>query len=199
MKIMHPVAVVLIVLLFLGGVVRTANTEESQPAKGNDLVIYYSYTGNTELVGKTLAEVLKADTLKIEDVKVPTRDEAYGAGKEAALQGKAWPIKPFKTDLTDYKRVFVGCPVWFSMPTPQFNAFVEQVDFAGKQVVIFVTLGGGNPDKALKNMTEKIEAKRGKVVSSFSIKTRNMSKDDLAAKAREIAQQYLMQPKAATE
>ena len=188
-----------ILLAFVLSAAFLARAEDQQPAKAKDLVVYYSYTGNTELVGKTLAEALKANTLKIEDVKVPTRDEAYGAGKEAAQQGKAWPIKPFNTDFSAYERIFVGCPVWFNMPTPQFNAFVDQVNFAGKQVVVFVTLGGGNPDKALKTMTEKIEAKGGKVVSSFSVKTRNVSKEELATKAREIAKQYQEQPKTAVE
>jgi hypothetical protein len=51
----------------------------------------------------------------------PTKEQAYGAGKEASQQGKAWPIKPFKTDLSGYDRIFVGSPVWFSMPAPEMT------------------------------------------------------------------------------
>lgn len=167
-----------------------AKAEEQQAAQTTNLVVYYSYTGNTELVGKTLAGALKADVIGIEDVTRPTREQAYGAGKEASLQGKAWPIKPFKTDFSGYSRIFVGCPVWFGMPPPEFNAFVEQVSFTGKQVVVFVTLGGGSEKKALQTMTEKVTAKGGKVVSSFFVRTKNVTKDDIAAKAMEIAKQY---------
>jgi flavorubredoxin len=126
----------------------------------------------------------------IEDVTKPTNEQAFGAGKEASQQGKSWPIKPFKKDLSGYNRIFVGSPVWFGMPTPEFNAFVEQFSFTGKQVVVFVTLGGGSQEKAIKTMTEKVAAKGGKVVSSFFVKTKNVTKDDIAAKAREIAKQY---------
>lgn len=66
-----------------------AKAEEQQAAQTTNLVVYYSYTGNTELVGKTLAGALKADVIVIEDVTRPTREQAYGAGKEASLQGKA--------------------------------------------------------------------------------------------------------------
>ena len=84
----------------------------------------------------------------------------------------------------------MGCPVWFSMPTPEFNAFVDQVSFTGKQVVVFVTFGGGGQDKALKAMTEKVAAKGGKVVSSFSVKTGKAADDDIVTGTRDIAKQY---------
>ena len=165
-----------------------AKAEEKAQIK--NLIVFYSYTGNTELVGKTLAEILKADVIKIEDITRPSKDEAYGAGREASIQGKSWPVKPFNKDISGYDRIFVGCPVWFGMPTPELNAFIEQVDFTGKQVVVFVTLGGGGPDKAIKAMTEKITAKGGKVVSSFFVKTKAVSKDDIVNKAKEISKQY---------
>ena len=187
-KLLCALALPASVVCVLG--VIAAKAEERQAAQMKNLVAYYSYTGNTELVAKTLAEILRADVIKIEDVTRPTRDEAYAAGKEAAQQGKSWPIKPFNTDLSGYSRIFVGCPVWFGMPTPEFNAFVEQVSFTGKQVVVFVTLGGGGQDKAIKAMTEKVAAKGGKVVSSFFVKTAKVTKDDIAAKTREIAKQY---------
>ena len=167
-----------------------AKAEEAQAARLKNLVVYYSYTGKTELVAKTLAEILKAELLKIEDVSRPTKEQAYGAGKAASMEGKSWPIKPFKTDLSGCDRIFVGSPVWFSMPAPEFNAFVEQVSFTGKQVVVFVTFGGGGQDKAIKAMTEKVAAKGGKVVSSFSVKTGKATEDDIVAKTKETAKQY---------
>lgn len=176
------------VVCVLGAI--AAKAEEQQASQPTNLVVYYSYTGNTELVGKTLAGILKADVIGIEDVTRPTREQAYGAGRDASLQGKPWPIKPFNADFSRYGRIFVGCPVWFGMPPPEFNAFVEQVSFTGKQVVVFVTLGGGSPEKATQTMTEKVTAKGGKVVSSFFVRTKNVTKDDIAAKATEIAKRY---------
>lgn len=173
-----------------------AKAEEKQAEQMRNLVVYYSYTGNTELVAKTLAEIIKADVIKIEDVTRPAKDEAYTTGKEAATQGKSWPVKPFKTDLSGYDRIFAGCPVWFGMPTPEFNAFVEQADFTGKQVVVFVTLGGGGQDKAIKAMTEKITAKGGKVVSSFFVTTGKATKDEIVNKTKEISKQFYPAPTA---
>ena len=168
----------------------TAKAEERQAAQMKSLIVYYSWSGNTELVAKTLAEIIKADVIQIEDVTKPSKEEAFKSGKEASIQGKSWPVKPFNKDLSGYDRIFVGCPVWFGMPTPEFNAFIEQVDFKGKQVVVFVTLGGGSQEKAIKTMTEKVTVKGGKVVSSFFVRTKNVTKDDIVNKAKEISKQY---------
>ena len=158
------------------------------------MVVYYSYTGCTELVARTLAEVIQARAVPIEDLEKPSKIKAYVAGSVAAIRGKAWPIKPCSADLSGCGRVFAGSPVWAGMPAPAFNAFVEQTDFSGKAVVVFVTMAGGAQDTALKAMTEKITAKGGKVVDSFYVKTGKTSKDALAGRAREIAQQYSQPP-----
>ena len=163
---------------------------ENKGEKMKSLVVYYSYTGNTEIVAKTLAESIKADTLKLEDVSRPSKLKAYSSGGLAAKQGKAWPIKPFNTDLSGYDRVFIGCPVWFGMPAPQLNSFIEQANIKDKQIVVFVTMGGNGSEGALKAMTAKIAAKSGKIVSSFSVKTGMVKKEDIINKAKEISKQY---------
>jgi flavodoxin len=163
---------------------------EKREAKMKTLVVYYSYSGKTEVVAKELSESIKADILKIEDVSKPSMFKAYTSGAIAARKGKPWPIKPFTTDLTGYDRIFIGCPVWFGMPAPEINAFIDQADLKDKQIVVFVTMGGSMAEGALKALTAKIAAKSGKIVSSFSVKTGMMKNDDLIFKTREIAKQY---------
>ena len=159
-------------------------------AKMKNLVVYYSYTGKTELVAKAVAESIKADILKIEDASSTSMFKAYTSGAMAARKGKPWPIKPFNTDMSSYDRIFIGCPVWFGKPAPQINAFIEQANLRDKQIVVFVTMGGNGSEGALKSMTAKIAAKSGKIVSSFSLKTGMVKKEDLVEKAKEIAKQY---------
>ena len=169
----------------------TAGAEEpAKAAKPRDLVVFYSYTGKTALVGKTLADLLKAEAVRIEDVERPSRERAYGAGREASLKGEYWPIRPVEADVARYDRVFLGCPVWFGLPPPPFNAFLEQVNLTGKQVVVFVTLGGGAYDKAIQALTDKAAARGGRVVASFHVRTQSVSDDALIAKASELARQY---------
>jgi len=164
--------------------------EVKKESKMKDLVVYYSLTGNTELVAKTLADSIKADIIKIEDEQTISKTKAYTSGSIAAKQGKSWTIKPFNADFAGYDRIFVGSPVWFGMPTPEINACIEKSNFSGKQVVIFVTMGGSGADGAIKAMSQKITAKGGKIISSFSIKTGMAKKDVIITKTKEVARQY---------
>lgn len=154
------------------------------------LVVYYSYSGMTELVAKSMAAELKGDILKIEDVTKLSKLKVYVSGAFAARKGSSWPIKPIPVDLGNYTRIFIGAPIWWGRVAPEINAFIDQVNLTGKAVIVFVTMGGSNPEEALKALAARAEAKGGKVVSSFSVKTGGAKKEEVAAKAKEIAQKY---------
>lgn len=154
------------------------------------LVVYYSYSGLTELVANSIAAELEGDTIKIEDLTKPSKLKVYSFGIFAARQGSSWPIKPIPVALEKYTRIFIGAPIWGGRVAPEINAFIDQVNLAGKAVIVFVTMGGSNPEEALKILAARAEAKGGKVVSVFSVKTGGVKKEDVAAAAKEIAQKY---------
>ena len=170
-------------------VVSSARAEEKEGTM-KKLIVYYSYTGKTEIAAKILAAECGADTLKIEDVERPSKFKAYTSGCVAARKGALWPIKAVNINISGYDQIFIGAPVWAWRAAPEINTFIDQTDFTGKSVVLFVTMGGSDPETALKAMTAQIEAKGGKVVSSFSIKTGGVTNDNIVAKAKEIAAQY---------
>lgn len=154
------------------------------------LIVYYSYSGNTELVAKTFASEINADLCRIEDTERPSKFKAYVSGARAARKGHSWPVKPVTADLAAYDRIYVGAPIWWGYCAPEINAFLDQANFAGKPVVVFVTMGGSNPDSALKALAARVQTKGGVVSSSFSVKTGGKSTDAISAQAREIAGRY---------
>lgn len=169
---------------------RKVFAENKKEVSMKNLIVYYSYTGMTEKVAQTIAKELNASVAKIEDVERPSKLKAYISGAFAARKGKSWPIKPITIDLASYDRIFIGAPIWWGRCAPEINSFFDQVNLTGKSVVVFVTMGGSSPDEAIKALTVKAEAKGGKVVSSFSIKTGGMNQDKLVTKANEIALGY---------
>ncbi len=183
-----------LLLLLAGAILCTPLLVNGADKKGvkkmKTLIVYYSYTGNTELVAKTVAAEINADLLKIEDVEKPGKLKAYFSGSFAARRGKAWLIKPVNVLLKDYDRIFIGVPVWAGKAAPEINAYIEQAELKGKSVVVFVTMGGSKSDEAIQSLTAKVEAKGGKVASSFSVKTGGTKNEEIAAKAVEIAKQY---------
>jgi flavodoxin len=136
------------------------------------LVIFYSLTGKTKLVSQTIAEALNAELMEIEEVKPRRRGfVTYLTGGFAALTNKGSQIRPVNVNWNQYDMVFIGSPVWASRPPPAINSLVYANNLKSKNIVPFFTMGGDNSDKALENITAKIERNQGKVISSFAIKS----------------------------
>ena len=151
------------------------------------LVVYYSYSGRTETVARTIAEALDADIRRIEEVK-PRNGFAqlYLDGGMAAGRDKCSEIKPCDIDIDEYDRIFIGTPNWASKPAPAVNAFITGTDLAGKEVIVFCTTGGNmGVNNLLANFTGKVEDKCGRVVGSFAIRSSQLNDRELAEKARE--------------
>jgi flavodoxin len=187
---MKRIVLTWLICLFAGA--PAAQTPEPPGAKAmKTLVVYYSLTGKTELVAQALARELGADLRRVEDVDKPAVNWWFmvTAGL-AALRGAESPIKPIDTGLQGYDRVFVGSPVWGGSPSTAINTFIARADFSGKAVIPFMTMGSDDAAGALKKMGERIEKKGGKIVGSFAFSSGKATNEELAAKAREMAQRY---------
>jgi flavodoxin len=155
------------------------------------LVVYYSLTGKTKLVAQAIAEALNATLVEIDERRPIPMPLVYLSGGFAAFTNRAREIKPIEVDLKQYDRIFVGSPIWASRPTPAVNSFIYQTNFEGRSVIPFFSVGGDNSEKALANITAKIEERQGKVVGSFAITSYGVSDEEIIARAKEAAKRYL--------
>ncbi|MFC1501291.1 flavodoxin family protein [Elusimicrobiota bacterium] len=178
--------VIFLLLLILAPLISAEKSEE----KMKTLIVYYSYTGNTAACADTLAKELNADIERLEDVKRPGFLKAIVLGSYAAHKGESWPIQSTKKDISSYDRIFIGAPIWWFRTAPELNTFIDQNDFSGKEVVVFVTMASSDPQKAFDAITDRVTSKGGKVTSTFSIATSGLSKEDVVIKAKEIAEKY---------
>lgn len=184
-----------LLVALLGLLITAASPAQTPTPQGpqtmKTLVVYYSLTGNTDIVAQTLARELGADVRRVEDVEKPEVNWWFMVtGGFAAVRGAETPIKLIDTSLQGYDRVFVGSPVWGGSPATPINTFIAQTDFAGKQVILFMTMGGNDADGALKKLGERIERKGGKVADSFAISSGKATKEELAARTREMAGRF---------
>jgi len=154
------------------------------------LVVYYSLTGKTRLVAEVIAETLNATLVEIEERTPIPRPFVYLSGSFAALTNRRREINPIDVDLKQYGRIFIGSPIWASRPVPAINSFIYQTNFEGRSVIPFFTMGGDSAEKALANITAKIERSQGKVAGSFAITSNKVSDEEIIAKAREAAKRY---------
>jgi len=107
------------------------------------LVVYYSYTGDTAKLAAGLAEKRGCDLLEVKDASAcPGKLRAYTSGLLAARAGKSWEIQPLALDLAEYDRVTIMVPVWAGGPVPQINSLLELLP-GGKTVEMILVSGSG--------------------------------------------------------
>lgn len=122
------------------------------------LVAYFSASGVTEKMAKTLAEVTGADLFEIQPAVPYTTADLDWMNKKSrssvemndptfrpAIAGKL-------EGMDQYDLVFVGFPIWWYVAPTIINTFLESYDFSGKTIVPFATSGGsgmGNTNEKL--------------------------------------------------
>lgn len=119
------------------------------------LIVYYSHTGNTEIIAKELAQNLNCDLEKITE-KNP-RSGVIGmilAGKDAALQ-KSSATNEIQHQIADYDLVIIGTPVWAWNISNPIRGFLEKHKQNIKKTAFFATMGGSGDKRAFSQM-EKI-------------------------------------------
>jgi len=155
------------------------------------LVVYYSLTDKTKLVSQVIAEALNATLMEIQETK-PTKlgPLVYLIGGFAATINRGSKINPIDVDLKQHETIFIGSPIWNSRPAPAINSFIYQTNFEGRSIIPFFTMYGDNSEKALANITAKIEKNQGKVAGSFAIKSYQVSDEEIIARAKEAIKNY---------
>ncbi|MFC1969792.1 flavodoxin family protein [Chloroflexota bacterium] len=155
------------------------------------LVVYYSLTGKTKLVSEVIAEALDATLLEIKETKPrKTGPLTYLTGGYEAMRNRGSEINPIDVDIKQHETIFIGSPNWASRPAPAINSFIYKTNFEGRSIIPFFTMGGKNSEKALANITAKIERSQGKVGGSFTITSYGLRDEEIIARAKEAIKEY---------
>ena len=139
------------------------------------LVAYFSASGVTEKMAKTLAEVTGADLFEIQPAVPYTTADLDWMNKKSRSSVEmndktARPvIKNRVEDMTSYDVIFIGFPIWWYEAQRIIHTFLESYDFSEKTVVPFATSGGsgmGETDHILKQTCPMARWLPGKRFSS---------------------------------
>lgn len=109
-----------------------------------NIVIYYSYGGNTRRIAQMIQQELGADAIEIETVKPYTGsyNDVVDQGQREVNSGFMPKIKPLNVDLSKYDNVILGTPVWWYTFAPAMKTFLTQTDLSGRNIYPFATNGG---------------------------------------------------------
>lgn len=152
---------------------------------GKNLVAYFSASGVTANVAKTLAEAANADVYEIKPAVPYTRDDLNWQNKQSrsSLEMSDKSSRPALADtsanIEAYDTIFVGFPIWWYIAPTIINTFLESYDFSGKTIILFATSGGSGFGKAVDSLKGSVAGdtviKEGKILNG------RPSKEELSA------------------
>ena len=117
----------------------------SQPESGSKaLIVYFSWSGNTESVANEIQARTGADIFKIVPAEPYTDD--YNTLLDIAQNEKADGARPAIAETVEnfdqYDWVYLGFPNWWGDMPMILYTFLDTYDFSGKTIAPFVTSGG---------------------------------------------------------
>lgn len=112
------------------------------------LVAYFSASGETERLARTIAQVTGGDLHEIEPAVRYTaadldwNDKHSRSSVEMNDPASRPVIAGRVANMNAYDVVFVGFPIWWYVAPTIISTFLEAYDFSSKTVVPFATSGG---------------------------------------------------------
>jgi flavodoxin len=130
------------------------------------LVAYFSCSGETAKLAKTLAGVVKGELFRIEPAVPYTEADLdwHNSRSRSTVEMQDKKSRPALKDggkvkgLEQYDTVFVGFPIWWGVAPAVINTFLEANNFSGKTLIPFATSGGsgaGTVDNQLPALCSK--------------------------------------------
>lgn len=124
-----------------------------------NLVAYFSASGQTAKLAKTLAKVVDGTIYEILPKQPYTSADLNWQDKQSRssieMNDKSYrpEVANKVDDINQYDVIYVGFPIWWYVAPTIINTFLEQYDLTGKTVIPFATSGGsgmGNTSHELK-------------------------------------------------
>ncbi len=139
------------------------------------MIACYSYSGHTLKVAKKLQKEINADLTKIESEK----DRWYLLKALDSIRNKKVPIKPCKTDLMQYDRLILCCPVWAGKTPAAINQYLSELkNIKGKEFGVFVTSSGNRSQKATIHMREYLDSQGMKFMGQMRLLAKDVENDN---------------------
>ena len=135
----------------IGGIVMGAATADT-------LVAYFSATGTTARLARTIASALSADLFEIEPAVPYTstdlnwRDRSTRATVECNDPASR-PAIAKTTDISRYDTVVIAFPIWWYDAPKIIYTFVESYDLSGKRIVPVCTSGGSGLGRTVEHLS----------------------------------------------
>ena len=148
------------------------------------LVVYFSASGTTAAVAKTLAEAADADLYEIKPQVPYTRTDLDWTNKKSrsSVEMNDKSSRPALADknapVEDCDTVFLGFPIWWYTAPTIVNTFLESYNFTGKTIILFATSGGSGLGRSASDLKTSAP---GAVIRDGKLLNGRQTRESLAA------------------
>ena len=124
--------------------------------KNRILIIYYSWSGNTEHVAELIGRNTGGQLFSIKPVQEypGTYGECVKQAKKEIKGGCMPELKAVPDNIDQYDTFFIGSPIWWSTMAPPVQTFLSEADLSGRRIVPFCTHGGGGKGRFTGDVAE---------------------------------------------
>lgn len=176
------ISIAIIVLTIMIVVIFVVETEKSQFHKNSfladsyspnieakqTLVVYYSRSGNTEILAMEIAKHYKAKALKIIGSRYNIGYKGWlNATTDARNQNAS--IFNDQIDISKFDTIVICSPIWLYSPAPPIWAFIKNHDFKDKKVILFNSLNSRFKQHYINSFINLIKEKGGIFISHLYV------------------------------
>lgn len=122
------------------------------------LIAYFSATGNTAAVAKSMATATESDIYEIRPSLPYTIENLDWTDRNgrSSIESDDVSSRPSITDpledMSQYDAVMLGFPIWWYVEPRIIDTFLDSHNIAGKTIVPFATSGGSGIDRAERSL-----------------------------------------------
>lgn len=109
------------------------------------LIVYYTFTGNTGGLARSLTATLGEANLDVEQIREPRPRRGFGGGLRAgfaAMLRRVSPILPPLRRPAEYDAVLLGTPIWMGRVATPVREYLRTQSFGRARLGLFSTSGG---------------------------------------------------------
>lgn len=130
--------------------------ETASETTSKSLVVYFSWSGNTENVAKSIQTQTNSDLFEIVP-KIPYSDD-YNTVVDLAQEEQKNNARPEIADIVEnidqYDVIYIGFPNWWGDMPMILYTFFDTYDLSGKTIAPFCTSGGSGLSNTVNEMKE---------------------------------------------
>lgn len=146
------------------------------------LVAYFSASGTTAGVARSLAATIHADLYEIKPAVRYTGKDLNWQDKQSrsSVEMKNPDARPEladqKVDMAAYEKIYLGFPIWWYTVPRIVQSFLEKYDWSGKTIILFATSGGSGLGKTAQELAPSCP---GAILQEGGMLNSSLSRDAL--------------------